>query len=102
MSDIQIKPLEWFETRSLGGTKLVCFDMFGNEFARIDDPHSKYSKIEKIKKKYENEYRDIILRNVAAKFKYCVGCDGHDCDHERGCAYPNVATKRGSSEISRR
>ncbi len=29
-----------------------------------------------------------MLTRAAEPFKYCDGCDGYNCDTEKGCAYP--------------
>jgi len=30
---------------------------------------------------------------MSAPFTYCDGCSGHDCDAERGCAYPGIVPR---------
>lgn len=51
---VTVKPLEWVDTLALGGgRKLVAFDLFGNEFARMD--YVPHAEIEKVISQYKSE-----------------------------------------------
>lgn len=58
MAAIKFKPLEWGTYKALGvGQKLLAFDPFGNEFARIDLAGQSKAYIEKQKSLAEGRYQ---------------------------------------------
>lgn len=61
MAAIKFKPLEWGTYKALGaGQKLLAFDPFGNEFARIDTKDAALEWIEEKKSLAEARYQAVM------------------------------------------
>lgn len=57
-NSVVVPPLNWSEHKALRGTKLLAFDPFGHEFARIDlYPNITVTEIETRKHSAEEEYQ---------------------------------------------
>lgn len=72
---LNVKPLEWGEYRSWGGTtKLLAFDPFGNEFARLDNAlRHTAAEIEKFKARHQARYEHLLMQPDQANSDPVVG-----------------------------